>query len=149
MLTEAVKASINESVLCWLATVDIDGVPNNSPKEVFLAHGNTAILIADIASPNSVKNIQGNANVCVSFVHVLKQKGFKLTGTATYHRKSTAGFDELFTHIYPITGEQYPVKGIIYIEITTVKPIVAPSYYLQPDLTEQQQIASARKVYGV
>ena len=88
MFTDEVKKSMAESVLCWLATVDDDGVTNNSPKEVFVPYGSNELLIADIASPNSVKNIIINPNVCVSFVHVFKQKGFKLKGVASYFKKT-------------------------------------------------------------
>ena len=34
-LTEEVKAYIDQSVLCWLATVSSDKIPNVSPKECF------------------------------------------------------------------------------------------------------------------
>lgn len=149
VFTDEIKTSINESVLCWLATVDKNGVPNNSPKEVFLPYSQDELLIADIASPNSVKNIKNNANVCVSFVHVFKQKGFKIKGIAEYFRRGDAKFDELFQCVYPITGTTYPVKGVILIKVENVKPIIAPSYYLSPDLTEEQQIQSALKTYGV
>ncbi len=149
MLTDEVKESIKESVLCWLATVDADGVPNNSPKEVFLSYGASELLIADIASPHSVKNLLINPNVCVSFVHVLKQKGFKVKGIADYHKKGEDLYDEFFKHIYPITGEKYPVHGIIRIKVNNVNPIIAPNYFLSPDTTEEQQIENARKVYGL
>lgn len=149
MFTAEIETSIRESVLCWLATVDEDGVPNNSPKEVFLSYSKDELLIADIASPNSVKNIKNNSNVCVSFVHVFKQKGFKIKGTAQYFKKGNANFDLLFQSIYPITGTKYPVNGIILIKAKSVNPIIAPSYFLSPELTEEQQVRNARKVYDV
>lgn len=149
MLTTAIKESMSESVLCWLATVDNDGMPNNSPKEVFIPYSADEMLIANIASPNSVKNIINNPNVCVSFVHIFKQKGYKLKGIARYFEKDTPKFKELFKNIYPITGNKYPVNGIISIKINDIKPILAPSYFLYPDLTEEEQIESAHKTYGV
>jgi predicted pyridoxine 5'-phosphate oxidase superfamily flavin-nucleotide-binding protein len=81
---EEIIQSINESVLCWLATAPAAGVPNCSPKEAFTFRGESELVIANIASPESVRNIQANPNVCVSFVNVFKQKGFKLSGTAEY-----------------------------------------------------------------
>jgi len=149
VLTKEIEKSINESILCWLATVDEDGVPNNSPKEVFLSNGANELLIADIASPNSVKNIKHNPNVCVSFVHVFKQKGFKLKGVANYYKKYDSGYNELFQHVYQMTGDKYPVNGIIRITVNEVKPILAPSYFLFPDVTENEQIEIAHKTYGV
>jgi len=49
---------LQRSVLCWLATVDAHGQPNVSPKEVFAAFDEKHLVIAHIASPLSVKNIQ-------------------------------------------------------------------------------------------
>ncbi|ESP92582.1 pyridoxamine 5'-phosphate oxidase family protein [Pseudoalteromonas luteoviolacea] len=149
MLTEKIKSSIKESVLCWLATVDEDGCPSVSPKEVFVCNRDTEILIANIASANSVKNIKNNDKVCVSFVDVFKQKGFQLYGKATYIAKNSDGFESVFSPIKPLTGDKYPVAGVIRITVLKAKPIVAPSYKLFPNITEEQQIESAKKTYGV
>lgn len=35
IITNEIKKYIDQSVLCWLATVSTDGVPNVSPKEIF------------------------------------------------------------------------------------------------------------------
>jgi predicted pyridoxine 5'-phosphate oxidase superfamily flavin-nucleotide-binding protein len=77
MLSPDLKAYIERSVLCWLGTVDDCGNPNVSPKEVFCAWGEDLILIANIASPESEKNIRSWPEVCVSFVDVFVQKGFR------------------------------------------------------------------------
>lgn len=148
MLTQEVKNSINESVLCWLATSDSDGFPNCSPKEVFTYHSDNRVLIANIASPESVKNINANRHVCISFIHVFKQKGFKLKGIALYHTKIDKEFKSLFKAIQPLSGD-FPVSGIISIEIQSARPIIAPNYLLKPGTNEAQQIASAKTTYGV
>ncbi len=76
MLNQEVKKYIDKSVLCWLATSNEDNEPNVSPKEVFTYRDEKTLLIGDIASPNSVKNIKSNPIVCVSFVEIFVQKGF-------------------------------------------------------------------------
>lgn len=148
MLTSEIKQSIEESVLCWLATADASGVPNCSPKEVFTFRDPDELIIANIASPESVANIQVNPSVCVSFVHVLKQKGFKLKGTATYIPTDNPEFLSLYSILQPMAGG-FPVLGVIAIKITKVAPILAPSYYLVAGTTEESQIMSARRLYGV
>lgn len=148
MLNEDIKNSINECVLCWLATADSDGFPNCSPKEIFTWYGENQLLIADVASPQSVKNIKANNKVCVSFVEIFKQKGFQLKGTAEYIFKKDEVFPELLTVIEKHTGG-FPVKGIIQMTIESARPILAPSYLLVPGTTEQQQVESAKKTYGV
>ena len=57
MFTGEVRQAVDRSVLCWLATVDADGQPNVSPKEIFCAIDDVTLLIAEIASPVSRRNI--------------------------------------------------------------------------------------------
>ena len=76
MLDTTVLNAMNTSVLCWLATCDALGQPNVSPKEVFAAVDAGHLVIAHIASPNSVRNLAANPRVCVSFVTVFTQIGF-------------------------------------------------------------------------
>ena len=149
MLNDDVLEYISRSVLCWLATVDGDGAPNVSPKEVFTAFGRQTVLVANIASPNTVRNIQANARVCLSFVDVFVEKGYKLKGVAEVVRRSDGGYAELKAPLVQITGGVFPIHSIIAIEVTAVEPVVAPSYRLIPGITEASQIAGAMKTYGV
>lgn len=149
MLTEKVKESIKESVLCWLATASKDGAPNCSPKEAFTYRGNSELVIADIASPESINNIRLNPNVCVSFVHVFKQKGFKVKGQARYVSRDEAEYGELFGLIEPIVGAVFPVRGIIVVKVESCQAIIAPAYYMVHGTTEASQIQVAKKAYGV
>lgn len=149
MLTQEIKQSINESVLCWLATSSKTGEPNCSPKEAFTYRGSKELVIADIASPESVNNIRSNPSVCVSFVHVFKQTGFKLKGKATYISRDEEEYPTLFNLLEPIVGTVFPVKGIILVDLESCKPIIAPAYYMVADTTEASQIQSAKRTYGV
>ena len=92
MLNHAIIDAIERSVLCWLATSAPDGTPNVSPKEIFTHYGEAKIIIANIASPQSVKNIKANPRVCISFVDVFVQKGYKLLGRAEILDKHHAEF---------------------------------------------------------
>lgn len=149
MLSEAVKQSISESVLCWLATCNEKGEPNCSPKEVFTFNGHSELVIANIASPGSVTNIRSNPNVCVSFVHVFKQKGFKVKGTARYIANESPEFDNYFPLVEAMVGNTFKVQGFIVVAVTSVSPILAPAYYMVKGTTEETQVASAKKTYGV
>ena len=77
ILIEAIKQSIDKSILCWLATVSDAGMPNVSPKEIFQYYREDRVIIANIASPQSIKNIEQNPNICVSFIDILVQKGYQ------------------------------------------------------------------------
>lgn len=147
MLTTEIKDYINKSILCWLATASEDGIPNVSPKEIFNYHGNDCLLIANIASPQSITNIKENANVCVSFIDVLVQKGWQLKGKATIVFPEQPDFNLLMETLLPLTEGKFPIRHIISIKIEKAKPIVAPRYILYPHTTEEEQIASAIKSY--
>ena len=148
-LTKEVKKYIDRSVLCWLATASVEGVPNVSPKECFTHFGTEHIIIANIASPQTVRNIAQNENVCISFIEVFVQKGFQIKGKAKILNETHAEFTEMESILSDMSGGRFPFKSITRITIEEVKPIIAPSYVLYPETTELQQIESARRSYGV
>lgn len=148
MLTPDIKKYLNQSVLCWLATVSADGIPNVSPKEIFTFLDDEHIGIAHIASPKSIKNIKANSNVCVSFVDVLVQKGYKLVGQAEIIDKTASDFLAQAESLLVMAGSDFPVQALIKIKVTKVAPILAPSYVMYPqNTTEKGQIAAALKAY--
>lgn len=150
MLDTTVLNAMNTSVLCWLATCDAQGQPNVSPKEVFAAVDAQHLVIAHIASPRSVRNLADNPRVCVSFIDVFTQKGFKVLGDATVIRPSDPRFASLEALLLPKTQGKFPIHAAILVRATAVEPILAPSYRLFPDETsEASQVASAMRTYGV
>ena len=149
MLNQEVLNSINESVLCWLATANEKGEPNVSPKEMFISNGSKHILIANIASPESIHNIYSNSAVCLSFVDVFKQKGFKVKGSAKVIEQSDAGFQSKKLVLRTLGGEKFEIKSIIEILVSTVMPIIAPSYWMFPEIKESSQVKQAMDTYGV
>ena len=148
-MTADVQKYIEQSILCWLATADESGDPNVSPKEIFLYGGNNNILIANIASPNSVQNIAVNSRVCVSFIDVFEQKGVKVKGTAKVLKLGEDLYDEYLAKLRVLADERFPIQSIIDVNIDIVSSIKAPSYFLFPDLTHEQQVQSGLKTYGV
>ncbi len=146
--TEILKY-INQSVLCWLATCNPEGQPNVSPKELFTPQGENQMVIANVASPQSVKNIQQNPKVCLSFVDILVQKGYQLKGTASIIKKEDPNFLKLNKNLKTMAGDKYPYDSIILIQLESAKQILAPSYILYPEITVEQKIADAKKQYGL
>lgn len=149
LLTDNVLNYLQRSVLGWLATVDADGAPHVSPKEVFAAHGTDTVLVAHIASPGSVRNIQANPMVCLSCVDVFVQKGYKLRGRAEVVKPTDARYAEFLAPLERITHGAFRIHSIIAIQVQHVEPILAPSYRLVAGTTEDSQITSAMQTYGV
>ena len=149
ILTSEIKDSIEKSVLCWLATVSEDGIPNVSPKEIFRHHGDEKIIVANIASPQTVRNIAFNPNVCISFIDILVQKGFQLKGKARIIEKGNPIFDSYEKELIEMTEGKFPFASVTEISIQESKAIIAPKYLLYPETTEEEQIASAKRMYGI
>ncbi len=147
MITDEILRAIDESVLCWLATSDNSGQPNVSPKEIFLAEDDQHLLIANIASPQSINNIFENSKVCASFIHIFKQKGFKLYGTAREYTEEDPTYPKMHSLLFKITGSAYPIQSIIKIKVESVSPIIAPSYFLFPNESEESKIEQTKKHY--
>ena len=147
-LTTAIKASIEKSVLCWLATSSQDHIPNVSPKEIFHHFGNNSLIIANIASPQTIRNIRQNEQVCVSFIDILVQKGYQLKGRARIVTRKDAEFPEMENVLSKMTGGKFPFATLTAITIESAKEIIAPRYLLYPETTEAEQIESAKKTYG-
>lgn len=149
MLTPEIKASIDKSVLCWLATVSSDTMPNVSPKEAFTYYQEEYVIIANIASPQSVKNILQNPKVCVSFIDIFIQKGFQLKGNAQIIEESNPEFAQVSVPILAITQGKYPFKSVTKTKIEQIKPIIAPSYWLFPDTSDEERVQSVYKTYNL
>ncbi|WP_036155217.1 pyridoxamine 5'-phosphate oxidase family protein [Maribacter forsetii] len=147
-LTKKIKAAISDSVLCWLATSSADNIPNVSPKEIYSFFGDDIIIVANIASPQTVKNVIANKNVCISFIDILKQKGFQLKGEAEIITAASKEYAEMQNVLLVLTEGKFPFGSITKINVTSAKPIIAPKYILFPETTEEEQIASAKKNYG-
>lgn len=143
------KDYINRSVLCWLATVSSKKVPNVSPKEIFNYYGANKIIVANIASPQTVRNILQNENVCVSFIDILVQKGFQIKGKAKIISETDSEFTRMKEILTKMTGGNFPFPTITEITVEQIKPIIAPKYILYPQTTEKEQIESAKKAYGI
>jgi hypothetical protein len=148
-LTKEIKEYIDKSILCWLATVSSENVPNVSPKEIFSHYETNKIIVANIASPQTVRNIKQNENVCISFIDILVQKGFQLKGKARIIGKTDFEFSEMEKILTEMTGGNFPFATITEITLRQVKPIIAPKYILYPETTETEQIESAKKAYGI
>ena len=148
-LPEQLIQCMSKSVLCWLATASKDNLPNVSPKEIFNYYKEDCIIVANIASPQTVKNIQQNPQVCISFLDILVQKGFQVKGKAEIIQKTHPEFPAMESILTKMTEGKFPFTTITKITVEQVKPIIAPRYVLYPETTEREQIESAKRAYGL
>ena len=150
MMDVSVREAARRSVLCWLATVDAEGQPNVSPKEVWAIADEQHVVVAHIASPTSARNIAQHSQVCLSFVDVFVQKGFKLVGRAREVRAADPEFSAWAAPLLAMVGQRFTIHSVLVIQVQSVAAIVAPSYRFYPDdTTEASQVASAMRTYKV
>ena len=150
ILSTAVREAARRSVLCWLATVDAKGQPNVSPKEVWAIADDQHVVLAHIASPVTARNIRQQPQVCLSFVDVFVQKGFKLVGTAREVLAKDPQFSTCAAPLLAMVGQRFVIQSVLLIRVSAVAPILAPSYRFYPDETsEASQATSAMRAYGV
>jgi predicted pyridoxine 5'-phosphate oxidase superfamily flavin-nucleotide-binding protein len=149
-LTDAVREAARRSVLCWLATVDAEGQPNVSPQEVWAIADEQHVVVAHIASPVSARNIAQHPQVCLSFVDVFVQKGFKLLGRAREVLADDLEFAIWAKPLLAMVGQRFTIQSVLVIQVQSVAAIVAPSYRFYPqETTEASQVASALRQYGM
>jgi predicted pyridoxine 5'-phosphate oxidase superfamily flavin-nucleotide-binding protein len=130
--------------------VDAEGQPNVSPKEVWTISDDLHVVVAHIASPISAGNIAQHPQVCLSFVDVFVQKGFKLVGTACEVRANDSEFTDWAEPLLAMVGQRFTIQSVLVVHVKSVSAIVAPSYRFYPDdTTEALQAASAMRTYNV
>ena len=149
MLDQDVTKYLDESILCWLATSSNDNQPNVSPKEIFFVLNDHQLVIANIASPGSEKNIKINENVAVSFVNILVQKGNQLKGQAKLINKGDYEFSDLNFKAEKLTLGKFPIKNFFLINVSEKKLIMAPSYLFYQDINEELMFSAAKKQYNL
>ena len=147
-LLQDLQGSVDQSVLCWLATAASDGTPNVSPKECWALVDEHTIAIADIASAGSVRNLLANPWACVSFVDVFSQKGFKVIGQANVITPNDSDFKPVGRALLAMVGDRFTIRNIIAVHIDLIIRILAPSYIFHK-ASKQQMQDEAYRTYRV
>ena len=126
--------------------MNADGHPSVSPKEMFTVFDPEHLVIANIASPTGVRNIATNPRVCVGFVAVFVQKGFKVLGTARNVGQQDVDFATWAAPLQAMAGLRFPIHSVVVVRATAFETILAPSYRLYAgETTEQAQVAAAMR----
>ena len=128
MITNDMKMIVEKSMLCFVATVNKNGSPNVSPKSTLKVFDDRHLIFANIASPNTIKNIQRDPRVEINCVDVFLRRGYRFKGTASIYNGTSPIFFELVKNIKIEHGEKIPVSDAILININKIAPILSPAY---------------------
>jgi len=124
-------------------------VPNVTPKQIWAKHDDTCLVVADIASPNSVENIKQNPAVCLSFIDIFRQRGSKITGKAVIFPKEDPQFEIFGAALVKMAGPKFDVRNVIKIDVERISRILAPSYQKSKFPNEDAIRDDAYQTYGV
>ena len=105
--------------------------------------------MAEIASPVSKSNLSKNPKVCISAVDIFAQKGIKAYGTAALVTPAEPNFAAVVQPLTRMAGPEFNIRAVIRVAVSRVASILAPSYIIFPERTEEEQRQRAFKTYGV
>ena len=128
VLTAAMRTSVGEQRLGFVATVDEAGRPCVSPKATFVIVDDDTLAFGEIRSPNTLANIARHPEVEINFVHVLSRKGFRCRGAARFVEKSSEGFADYQSHFDGWGSLVERINGVVVIALAEAKMVTSPAY---------------------
>ena len=126
MLTPDMKRIIEEQRLGFVATADLDGTPNVSPKGTFIVLDDETIAFGEIRSPGTIRNLRANPRIEVNFVDPFVRKGYRFAGRATVVERGDRAFDALLSQLRSALGQR--IRAIVTITVTKALPLTSPAY---------------------
>jgi len=130
LITEEMSTVVASVRLAYVATVNADGTPNLSPKGSLKVVDGSHLAFANMASPGTARNVGEGGPIEINVVDVLRRRGFRFKGQATISYEP-----ELLDFIAGGLGPEYPVDGIVHVEVSSATPVWSPVY----DCTDQSE----------
>lgn len=125
-LTTAMKEFVADQRLAFLATICPDGSPNLSPKGLTFILDDSQIVIGEVRSPNSIKNLLAQPMAELNVVDRNLRKGYRFKGSCVVY-KSGDEFDRL-TNFMRSKGAISAIQSIIVMTVEHANPILSPVY---------------------
>jgi predicted pyridoxine 5'-phosphate oxidase superfamily flavin-nucleotide-binding protein len=126
MMTPDMKRIFEEQRLGFVATADLDGTPNVSPKGTFIVLDDKTFAFGEIRSPGTIRNLRANPRIEVNFVDPFVRKGYRFVGTATVVERGDRAFDALLSQLRSTLGQR--IRAIVTITVTKALPLTSPAY---------------------
>jgi uncharacterized protein len=136
ILTSEIQRFVREQRLGFVATVGADGRPNLSPKGTTTVWDDEHLMFADIASPQTIRNLLVNPHVEINVVDPIVRKGWRFRGTGTVYRDGPRVEQGL--GILAAGGSTTPherIASIVVVAVTEANPLFSPAY--DSGLTEE------------
>jgi len=148
VLTAEMKQAVADAKLCYVATVSPDGTPNLSPKGSLEVWDDRHLVFANIASPDTVRNLAKNPAIEINVLDPFARRGFRFKGTAQV-LDSGPVFAKIAGDLLARFGPSLPVHGAVLVEVQHARPVVSPAYTFNPDATVDGVRREWLAIYGV
>ncbi len=149
MITDDMRRIVQATRLCFAATVDADGTPNLSPKSSLMVYDDDHLVFANIASPNTVRNLRCNPAIEINAVDIFARRGYRFKGTAELMPPGTAEYDFVAEPFWADNGRQFPVHEIVKVAVSRAAPVLSPAYAFIDGITEDALREAYLAKYGV
>jgi uncharacterized protein len=130
-LTEDMKRVVEEQRLAFVATVNVDGTPNLSPKGTIAVLDDNHLMFGDLASPRTVENLRRNASIELNVVDPVTRTGYRFKGSGIVHGRGEP-FEELLALYvagrHAVARPRERIRHIVVIELERCLPLISPAY---------------------
>jgi predicted pyridoxine 5'-phosphate oxidase superfamily flavin-nucleotide-binding protein len=120
------KRMVSEQRLGFVASICPDGTPNLSPKGTTAVWDDEHLIFADICSPGTIANVQGQPIVEINVVDPVARKGYRFKGPATVYIEGPL-FEQGLA-FYRTRGTVSPIKHIVLVKVERALPLISPAY---------------------
>jgi predicted pyridoxine 5'-phosphate oxidase superfamily flavin-nucleotide-binding protein len=141
-LTSEMKEMIGRLRLCYAATVTPDHQPNLSPKGSLKVLDDEHLIFAEMASPNTVRNLRHNPAIEINVVDPILRRGYRFKGVA-----EVLDDPELIALAGQGLGAEYPVRSVVKIRVERAAAVRSP-VYLFTDSSEEDVRDMWMQIYG-
>ncbi len=149
IITDDMRDIVKATRLCFVATVDDDGTPNLSPKSSLMVYDDDHLVFANIASPNTIRNLRREPAIEINAIDIFMRRGYRFKGTAELMPPGTPEYDFVAEPFWADNGKQFPVHEIVKVHVARAVPVLSPAYTYIDEITEDVLREAYLAKYGV
>lgn len=147
-INSEMRRIVEEQRLGFAATICEDGTANLSPKGTTTVLDDDHLMFADLASPQTVRNLRMNPSIEIKVVDPVIRKGFRFKGRGAVVDPGERfdGLLERFTSgPRAVRDAKTRIRHIVVIDVERALPLVSPAY--DEDVTEEEVSAHRERYF--
>jgi uncharacterized protein len=148
VLTQDMRDILASAMLTFVATVRKDGSPSLSPKASTIPFDDDHLIFVDIASPQTIANLQNDSRIEINSVDFILRRGYRFAGTAQVLESGNPIYDWGKAWLLDHHGPEYPANHVVLIKLRSAVPLMSPAYTFG-GRKEEEVRATYREIYGL